>query len=104
MLNHNIGKGYSSQVFRGRNDITGTSLDYVDETVAIKVIDMKMIKGEVHKNLLASEIEVLKILKNSENIIEVYDIYNTKNNTYIITELCDGGDLSKFISSKRIIP
>lgn len=65
---------------------------------------MKMIKGEVHKNLLASEIEVLKILKNSENIIEVYDIYNTKNNTYIITELCDGGDLSKFISSKRIIP
>jgi serine/threonine protein kinase len=44
-----------------------------------------MIKGEVHKNLLASEIEVLKTLKNSENIIEVYDIYNTKNNTYIIT-------------------
>jgi serine/threonine protein kinase len=47
-----------------------------------------MIKGEVHKNLLASEIEVLKILKDSENIIEVYDIYTTKNNTYIITELC----------------
>jgi serine/threonine-protein kinase ULK2 len=65
---------------------------------------MKMIKGEVHKNLLASEIDVLKNLKNSENIIEVYDIYNTKNNTYIITELCDGGDLSKLISSKRTIP
>lgn len=69
--------------------------------MAIKVIDMKMIKGEVHKNLLASEIEVLKALKNSENIIEVYDIYNTKNNTYIITELCDGGDLSKLIASKK---
>jgi hypothetical protein len=27
-----------------------------DETVAIKVIDVKMLKGEVHKNLLASEI------------------------------------------------
>ena len=24
VLTHNIGKGYSSQVFRGRNDITGT--------------------------------------------------------------------------------
>jgi serine/threonine-protein kinase ULK2 len=60
-----------------------------------------MIKGEVHKNLLASEIEVLKSLKNCENIIEVYDIYNTRNNTYIITELCDGGDLAKVISSKR---
>jgi len=65
---------------------------------------MKMIKGEVHKNLLAAEIEVLKILKNSENIIDVYDIYNTKNNTYIITELCDGGDLSKVISGRRQIP
>ena len=58
----------------------------------------------MHKILLASEIEVLKILKNSENIIDVYDIYNTKNNTYIITELCDGGDLANFISKKQIIP
>ena len=104
MLSHNIGKGYSSQVFRGRNDVTGTIYSSLDETVAIKVIDMKMIKGEVHKNLLASEIDVLKMLKNSENIIEVYDIYNTKNNTYIITELCDGGDLSKLISSRKQIP
>ena len=48
--------------------------------------------------------EVLKSLKNSHNILEVYDIYNTKNNTYIITELCDGGDLSKFISSRKSLP
>lgn len=46
---------------------------------------MKNIKGEVHKNLLISEMEVLKNLKNTENIIDVYDIYTTKNNTYIIT-------------------
>lgn len=65
---------------------------------------MRMIKGEVHKNLLASEIDVLKSLKNCDNIIEVYDIYNTRNNTYIITELCEGGDLAKTISSKRSIP
>ena len=61
-----------------------------------------MIKGEVHKNLLASEIEVLKILKNSENIIDVFDIYNTKNNTYIITELCEGGDLANAISKRKV--
>jgi serine/threonine-protein kinase ULK/ATG1 len=104
LLSDNIGKGYSSQVFRGRNDTTSTNRITPDETVAVKVIDMRMIKGEVHKNLLASEIEVLKTLKNSDNIIEVYDIYNTKNNTYIITELCDGGDLAKMISSRRSIP
>ena len=65
------------------------------------MIDMKKINNEVHKNLLSSEIEVLKALKNSENILDVYDIYNTKNNTYIITELCDGGDLAKHISTKK---
>jgi serine/threonine protein kinase len=64
---------------------------------------MKMIKGEVHKNLLTSEIEVLKSLTHCDNIIQVYDIFNTKNNTYIITELCDGGDLSKLISSKKCL-
>lgn len=76
----------------------------LDETVAIKVIDMRMLKGQVHKSLLASEIEVLKTFKQSKNIIEVYDIYTTKNNTYIITEFCDGGDLSKLISSRRGMP
>lgn len=48
--------------------------------------------------------EVLKNLKNTENIIEVYDIYTTKNNTYIITELCDQGDLAKLINNKKTFP
>lgn len=73
----------------------------LDETVAIKVIDMRMLKGEVHRNLLASEIEVLKSFKNARNTIQVYDIYTTKNNTYIITEYCQGGDLSRMISARR---
>lgn len=63
-----------------------------------------MLKGEVHKSLLESQIAVLKSLKNSKNIIEVFDIYTTKNNTYIMTEFCEGGDLSKLISSKRGLP
>lgn len=46
---------------------------------------MKKINNDVHKNLLASEIDVINSLKHSQNILEVYDIYNTKNNTYIIT-------------------
>jgi len=43
-------------------------------------------------------------LKNSENIIEVYDIYTTKNNTYIITELCESGDLAKIINNRKTLP
>ena len=47
-----IGKGFSSSVYKGRDDRT-------EEQVAIKVIDMKAMKGEVHRNLLAGEIEIL---------------------------------------------
>ena len=71
--------------------------------VAVKIVRKKDLSIK-DIELLKREIEVLKILKNSENIIDVYDIYNTKNNTYIITELCDGGDLANFISKKQIIP
>jgi serine/threonine-protein kinase ULK/ATG1 len=63
-----------------------------------------MLKGEVHKNLLTSEIEVLKSFKNARNIIQVFDIYTTKNNIYIITEFCEGGDLSKLISANHGLP
>jgi len=38
MINDNIGKGYSSVVYKGTNDLTGTDLCYLGETVAIKVI------------------------------------------------------------------
>jgi serine/threonine-protein kinase ULK/ATG1 len=55
-----IGKGYSSQVFKGKNDLTSKYYHYADEPVAIKVIDMKMLKCEVNRSLLANEIENLK--------------------------------------------
>lgn len=50
-----IGKGYSSLVYKGKNDKT-------DEAVAVKVIDMKGIKNEVQSFLLLNEIVVLKKL------------------------------------------
>lgn len=33
------------------------------------MIDLKFIKGDVHRNLLANEIEILKLLKNLPNIL-----------------------------------
>ena len=74
------------------------------ETVAIKVIDIKMLKGEVHRNLLASEIDSLQTLKKCKHIIDVHHIHTSKNTTHIITEFCEGGDLSKLISAKRGMP
>lgn len=68
------------------------------------MIDLKFIKGDVHRNLLANEIEILKLLKNLPNILQFYEVFNTKHNTCIITELCEGGDLSKLLKDKKYLP
>ena len=49
---------------------------------------MKNMKGEVHKLLLANEIEILKLLNNLDNIIKVHEIISLKTATCIVTELC----------------
>ena len=63
---------------------------------------MSMLKSEVHQTLLTSEIDCLRKLAKSSNIIELFEVYTTKNNTYIITELCEEGDLSKLIQKKKL--
>lgn len=65
---------------------------------------MKNVKGEVHKTLLTNEIEILKLLINLQNVIKLYEIIPLKSHTCIITELCDGGDLSKMIKEHKKMP
>ncbi|CAD8100483.1 unnamed protein product [Paramecium primaurelia] len=87
-----IGKGFSSVVYRGRNDET-------NEIVAIKVIDKKGLKTPLHYQLLKSEVEALSQL-NSNNIMRLYKVYYTENNTYLITEYCDSGDLGSLLTKQ----
>ncbi len=46
--------------------------------------------------VLSNEIETLKKLK-CENTLRLHDVYHTVNNTYIITEFCEQGDLGSFL-------
>jgi serine/threonine protein kinase len=64
-----IGKGFSSEVFKGKNDSTG-------EIVAIRVIDMHKIKNEVQMFLLKNETEVIPKL-NSKNVLKSLEILST---------------------------
>lgn len=84
MLNDMIGKGYSSNVFCGKDDRS-------EEKVAVKVIDMKMMTNEVQLFLLSNEISVMKRLSitGNTNVLKLNNIFQTINNTYIITELCN---------------
>ena len=51
---------------------------------------MKQIKNEVYLHLLNNEIIVHKSLDHP-NILKIFDVFQTQNNTYIITEICDKG-------------
>ena len=95
-LTEDIGKGFSSKVFKGKNNKTG-------EIVAVKVLDMKTIKNEVQIFLLKNEIQVMKKLDNI-NCLKLLDMFQTANNTYIITEYCGHGDLKQLISQYKTIP
>lgn len=45
----------------------------------------------------------MKKLAFSNGVLHLYDVYATKNNTYIITELCEG-DLGNSLKKRKNIP
>lgn len=97
-----IGKGFSSQVFRGTQSCyEGRNLNN-GQSVAIKVINLRSINTEVEKMLLGNELRALRQLQH-DNIIQTYDICQTTSNVYIITEYCNQGDLSSQIRLKGSI-
>ncbi|CAK86225.1 unnamed protein product (macronuclear) [Paramecium tetraurelia] len=81
-----VGRGFSSIVYKGINDLT-------QEEVAIKVIQ-RQISDQIP--LIQNEITVLSKLKGNF-ILKLHDYFYTKNNIYIITELCKQGDLQSYI-------
>jgi serine/threonine-protein kinase ULK/ATG1 len=91
-----IGKGFSAKVYKGIHEET-------QETVAIKVIDLKSLKDRVGVTMLQSEIEVLKDLSHP-NILKLHNVYSTVNNCYIVTEYCGKGDLASLLKQRRRLP
>jgi len=61
---------------------------------ALKAIDKKTggFISEEHQKKLIKEISILKSLDHP-NIIKVYEYFDTESRLYIVTELCNGGEL-----------
>ncbi|XP_069480613.1 serine/threonine-protein kinase ULK3 isoform X2 [Ambystoma mexicanum] len=72
------------------------------EVVAIKCVSKKSLNKVSVENLL-TEIEILKQIRHP-HIVELKDFQWDKENIYLIMEFCAGGDLSRFIRTKRILP
>lgn len=71
-----------------------------NEEVAVKVLQKENLSEE-DKVLIYSEIEVMKILDNMQNIIHLHSTYETEDSYYIVMEYCQGGSLLSYLESKN---
>ncbi|XP_041081987.1 serine/threonine-protein kinase ULK3 isoform X2 [Polyodon spathula] len=72
------------------------------EVVAVKVVGKKGLNKASVENLL-TEIEILKTVRHP-HIVQLKDFQWDSENIYLILEFCSGGDLSRFIRSRRLLP
>ena len=87
-----LGRGNFSCVYRGFHE-------YTKEIVAIKVVEMIRVHSQILKDLLHSEIEILKKLWHP-NVLKCYEVFFSSNHCYIITEYCNEGDLATMIKDR----
>ncbi|KAM3138963.1 hypothetical protein pb186bvf_008976 [Paramecium bursaria] len=88
-----LGKGAYGTVYAGKN-INDNSV------VALKVIDKKLLQTDYANQLIASEIEIMKKL-DDQHVVKLIDVLQSVNNTYIVTEYCNGGDLREYLKKKK---
>lgn len=72
------------------------------DVVAIKCIQKSSLSKTTTENLL-TEIELLKKLDH-EHIVKLKDFEWNDEYIFLIMEYCSGGDLSRFIRSRRVLP
>ena len=85
-LNKTLGKGAFGEVYLGTKQ--GTK-----EEFAIKKIDKKFTSNPKAKKYLDNEISILRDISHP-NIVKLYDVKETSNFYYLVTEYCNGGSLS----------
>ncbi len=66
-----------------------------NEPVAIKLIKKSLLNNQIKKELLLSEVRVMKKLKpqDSNNIVKLIEFIETSRNCYFILEYCNGKKL-----------
>ncbi|NWX92447.1 ULK3 kinase, partial [Nothoprocta pentlandii] len=72
------------------------------EVVAVKCVSKRSLNRASVENLL-TEIEILKAVRHP-HIVELKDFQWDSSHIYLIMEFCAGGDLSRFIRTRRVLP
>ncbi|CAD8199399.1 unnamed protein product [Paramecium pentaurelia] len=93
-FNKEIGSGYSSKVYLGENLKT-------QQIVAIKVISSQTYTSPIQKSLLKNEISILLRIDHP-HLMKVFEVSQSANNTYIVTEFCNGGTLERQMQTNEL--
>ncbi|XP_063704865.1 serine/threonine-protein kinase ULK3 [Culicoides brevitarsis] len=91
-----LGAGTYATVYRATKTLTG-------EVCAIKCIERSKLSCQAAEDNIITEIQLLKTLKH-KHIVEMKDFLWDKKQIYIITEYCNGGDLSSYIKRRHSLP
>ena len=91
----NLGEGSYGKVYK-------VKLKNSDIYRAMKVIKIRYKYNTQETEKIKKEIQILRQLDHP-NIIKVFEFYNTNQNFYIISELCNGGELfDKIVKLKKL--
>ena len=73
---------------------------HIKEKCAVKILEKKLLESSRDIQRLKKEIKILKKLRH-KNIIQLYDIMESKRNLYFVMEYCKGGELFDYIVKKK---
>eukprot|EP00931_Biecheleriopsis_adriatica_P060043 TRINITY_DN36031_c0_g1_i1.p1 TRINITY_DN36031_c0_g1~~TRINITY_DN36031_c0_g1_i1.p1 ORF type:complete len:650 (-),score=108.60 TRINITY_DN36031_c0_g1_i1:66-2015(-) len=90
ILMKTIGEGTFGKVKLGTHILTG-------ERVAVKVLEKERIVDIADVERVAREIHILKLIRQSRHIIQLYEIIETPRQLYLIMEYACGGELFDYI-------
>jgi len=85
-----LGEGTFGKVKLGTHILTG-------ERVAVKVLEKERIEQIADVERVAREIHILKLIRKSRHIIQLYEIIETPRQLYLIMEYAPGGELFDYI-------
>ncbi len=102
-----IGKGTFGTVYKGvlKVEITSPSGQIIDIGTVVIVKEQK-IKDDTALYYLQKEIETLyyAMKDGCANIVQLYDVFSTKEMMYFIMEFIDGNSLQELFDSNKLIP
>jgi len=71
--------------------------------VAVKILEKNKIKEQADVRRVNREIKILKKSRHG-NIIQLYEVLDTKNSIYLIMECAEGGEMFDYIVQNRYVP